>query len=134
MLITKVTGLGEARQTKRTPDELIVEEPMSIQLDGTLIATTMRTPGNDYELAAGFAIPKDCSVAPRSSAFVTASTGMLSTASSTSSGSRPVVVPPSRLHASATCRPVADGAEVNNSTTSVPGSRQFHRAKRSIST
>jgi FdhD protein len=54
MLVTKVTGLGEARQTKRCPDELIVEEPMSIQLDGTLTATTMRTPGNDFELAAGF--------------------------------------------------------------------------------
>ena len=39
---------------RRKPDELIVEEPLSIRLDGTLVATTMRTPGNDYELAVGF--------------------------------------------------------------------------------
>ncbi len=39
---------------RRRPDELIVEEPLRIQLDGTLVASTMRTPGNDYELAAGF--------------------------------------------------------------------------------
>ncbi len=38
----------------RVPDRLIVEEPMAIDLDGTLVATTMRTPGNDFELAVGF--------------------------------------------------------------------------------
>ena len=38
----------------REPDTLIVEEPLSIRLDGTLVATTMRTPGADFELAAGF--------------------------------------------------------------------------------
>ena len=37
-----------------TPDELIVEEPLSILLDGVLVATTMRTPGNDHELATGW--------------------------------------------------------------------------------
>ena len=40
----------------RVPDELIVEEPMSIRVDGELVATTMRTPGNDFELAAGFCV------------------------------------------------------------------------------
>ena len=39
---------------KRQVDELIVEEPMSIQLDGIQVTTTMRTPGHDYELAVGF--------------------------------------------------------------------------------
>ena len=38
----------------RSPDEVVVEEPLEIRLDGHLVATTMRTPGNDYELAAGF--------------------------------------------------------------------------------
>jgi FdhD protein len=37
----------------RAPDELIVEEPLEIRLDGHLVTTTMRTPGNDFELAAG---------------------------------------------------------------------------------
>jgi FdhD protein len=41
---------------RRGPDELIVEEPMAIQLDGVLVATTMRTPGHDYELAAGYCL------------------------------------------------------------------------------
>lgn len=38
----------------REPDELVVEEPLSIQLDGVLVSTTMRTPGEDFDLAAGF--------------------------------------------------------------------------------
>ena len=38
----------------RSPDEVVVEEPLEIRLDGHMVATTMRTPGHDYELAAGF--------------------------------------------------------------------------------
>src|SRR3954467_11470074 len=38
----------------RTPDRVMVEEPLEIRLDDHLVTTTMRTPGHDYELAAGF--------------------------------------------------------------------------------
>jgi len=44
----------DAEGDRRRPDELIVEEPLTIQLDGVRVATTMRTPGHDYELAVGF--------------------------------------------------------------------------------
>lgn len=54
MIVTKVTGSGVDRVVRRGPDELIVEEPMTLQLDGTRVSTTMRTPGHDFELAAGF--------------------------------------------------------------------------------
>jgi FdhD protein len=37
----------------RRPDELIVEEPLEVRLDDHLVATTMRTPGHDFELAVG---------------------------------------------------------------------------------
>ncbi|MEP7047798.1 MAG: formate dehydrogenase accessory sulfurtransferase FdhD [Ilumatobacteraceae bacterium] len=50
MLVT----VYDAGSVRRRPDDLIVEEPMTIQLDGNIVSTTMRTPGNDYELAAGF--------------------------------------------------------------------------------
>ena len=49
-LVTSVTPDGVGRR----PDQLIVEEPLTIQLDGTTVSTTMRTPGHDFELAVGF--------------------------------------------------------------------------------
>jgi FdhD protein len=63
MFVTKRDG----GQFRRGPDELIVEEPMQIQLDGHLVSTTMRTPGHDFELAVGFlhgegALPLDVAV------------------------------------------------------------------------
>jgi FdhD protein len=50
VLVTKV----EAGRARRGPDELVVEEPLEIRLDDQLVSTTMRTPGHDFELAAGF--------------------------------------------------------------------------------
>jgi FdhD protein len=50
-----VDGAG----TQRRPDRLVTEEPMEIRAHGPRerprpVAVTMRTPGNDFELAAGF--------------------------------------------------------------------------------
>jgi FdhD protein len=38
------------------PDRVIVEEPLEIRLDDNLVTTTMRTPGHDFELAAGLCL------------------------------------------------------------------------------
>jgi len=51
---TVVITTVRAGERSRRPDDLIVEEPMTVQLDGVTVSTTMRTPGNDYELAVGF--------------------------------------------------------------------------------
>ena len=39
---------------ERERDELAVEEPLEIRVDGKALAVTMRTPGEDEELAVGF--------------------------------------------------------------------------------
>jgi len=49
-MVTRVDAGGRHRR----PDQLIVEEPMTMQLDGHVVSTTMRTPGHDFELAVGF--------------------------------------------------------------------------------
>ncbi len=52
LLARRVTA-GAEPPAGRQPDELIIEEPLEIRLDGQLVGTTMRTPGHDFELAVG---------------------------------------------------------------------------------
>jgi FdhD protein len=54
-LVRRVVVDGDGRgDGGRAPDRLVVEEPLEIRLDGNRVATTMRTPGHDYELAVGW--------------------------------------------------------------------------------
>jgi FdhD protein len=58
----KENGIGPGQVIRRTSDgaleyecdELTVEEPLEIRIGDKTVATTMRTPGHDEELAAGF--------------------------------------------------------------------------------
>ena len=49
-VVTRVSAEG----VQHSPDVLAREEPLEIRVNGQSIAVTMRTPGNDEELAAGF--------------------------------------------------------------------------------
>jgi FdhD protein len=46
------------------PDTLAAEEPMEIRLDGRALTVTMRTPGDDFDLAIGFLVSEGVLTAP----------------------------------------------------------------------
>jgi FdhD protein len=60
----KESGIGSEKIIRRTraggleyqPDDLTIEEPLEIRIGRKVLATTMRTPGHDEELAAGFLV------------------------------------------------------------------------------
>jgi FdhD protein len=42
--------------SRRVPDTLVVEEPLEIRVAGRAVSVTMRTPGDDFDLVAGFLV------------------------------------------------------------------------------
>jgi FdhD protein len=44
----------DGQKTRHGPDTLVVEEPLEIRLSGRPLSVTMRTPGDDFDLVAGF--------------------------------------------------------------------------------
>ncbi|MGW0807462.1 formate dehydrogenase accessory sulfurtransferase FdhD [Nonomuraea sp. NPDC002799] len=51
----RILRVKDASRTSRI-DSLAAEEPLEIRLDGTPLTVTMRTPGDDFDLAAGFLV------------------------------------------------------------------------------
>ena len=54
ILLQGVTKLTEGKAPRHTSDSVASEEPLEIRIRGRSIAVTMRTPGHDAELVAGF--------------------------------------------------------------------------------
>ena len=54
--IVKVVIADDSIGERRRSDTLAVEEPLEIRVGGAPLAITMRTPGHDVELAAGFLV------------------------------------------------------------------------------
>jgi FdhD protein len=54
MTVVEVRGAFATVRAPGLEDEVAVEEPLEIRVDGRPVAVTMRTPGDDEELALGF--------------------------------------------------------------------------------
>jgi FdhD protein len=55
--VLRVRGAGtEAASAQEQPDQLAVEAPLTLRVGDQTIATTMRTPGHDLELALGWLV------------------------------------------------------------------------------
>lgn len=59
----------------RRPDALAVEEPLELRVGGRSLAVTMRTPGADFDLAAGFLVSEGVITGPDQLARMTYCTG-----------------------------------------------------------
>lgn len=66
----RVTRITVGEGAVRREDVLAVEEPLEIRVGGTALAITMRTPGHDFDLAAGFLVSEG--VISRGEQFATA--------------------------------------------------------------
>src|SRR2546426_3985371 len=44
----------EEKQSQRIDDDVVIEEPLEIRVNGDSLSVTMRTPGDDFDLALGF--------------------------------------------------------------------------------
>lgn len=53
---TRVTRFDPAATTVQREDTLAVEEPLEIRVDGRSFSVTMRSPGDDFDLVAGFLV------------------------------------------------------------------------------
>jgi len=57
--ITRLDVSGAGARTER-PDVLAVEEPLTLRVGGEVVTTTMRTPGQDLDLALGWLVAEGC--------------------------------------------------------------------------
>lgn len=59
----RVIRIEAGRRTTR-PDTLVAEEPLEIRVEGRPLSVTMRTPGDDFDLVAGFLTTEGVVAAP----------------------------------------------------------------------
>jgi len=71
VLRVTLPGDGRAADSASRADFLAGEEPLGIRVDGTALTMTMRTPGDDVELAAGFLVSEAVIRAPEDIAQIT---------------------------------------------------------------
>ncbi len=50
----RIEVTGDGVQVTRRPDTVTAEEPLEVRVSGRALAVTMRTPGDDFDLALGF--------------------------------------------------------------------------------
>lgn len=98
--LTQVTEWADGR-VRRVQDSLAGEEPLEIRVGDNPLAVTMRTPGHDLELAAGFLFTEG--IIQRREQIISLEIGkpdagtQPDTQRDTQSGTRPVVQPGTRL-------------------------------------